>query len=396
VPERALLAEIALERGIRGFPRDEVVGLALRAWAEGLLLDGADPYGIALSQVAAALTWSDAFTESDAVLTATVARGEQQGSASLVATARYLRAWPRWYLGRLDDAEADVRAALATPGWEMYEPSARAVLGHILVDRAQTTEAWAALELSSIDTWRRTVPYGMLLETRSRLHVAAGDLDAAARDLAEAGELLDSMGNRSGFAPWRSRLALVRARQGDVDEAEALVAVEVEQAERIGTPRALGQALLVRGPHPRSRRRPRARRRVVRGRGRAGRAGTGAHRARCGARRRRTARRGARTAARGARPGRRHGAVEVAERAERELRSAGGRPRRTATPHPYGLTTSELRVARLAAEGRTNRQIADDLVVSPHTVRFHLANAYRKLGVDDRDALAERLARPSR
>jgi DNA-binding CsgD family transcriptional regulator len=49
-------------------------------------------------------------------------------------------------------------------------------------------------------------------------------------------------------------------------------------------------------------------------------------------------------------------------------------------------------VARLAAAGRTNKEIAADLVVSVKTVEYHLRNAFLKLGVQRRRQLAERLA----
>ncbi len=45
-------------------------------------------------------------------------------------------------------------------------------------------------------------------------------------------------------------------------------------------------------------------------------------------------------------------------------------------------------MARLAARGLTNAAIATELVVTTHTVRFHLGGAYRKLGVSAREALA--------
>ena len=57
------------------------------------------------------------------------------------------------------------------------------------------------------------------------------------------------------------------------------------------------------------------------------------------------------------------------------------------------LTASEERVARLAASGLTNRQIASSLQISPKTVEAHLARAYRKLDVRNRAELGARMGR---
>ncbi len=245
--ERALLAEVALEKGIQGHPRAEVVDLALRAWADGLLLQGADPYGIQVSQVAASLTWSDAFEDSDAMLTATADHAEREHETQLLGTALYLRAWPRYYAGRLAESEADVRAALATDGWEMYQPSARAVLAHTLIERGAFEEAMRALEMPDPEPWIKTVPYAMLLEARARIHIAAGDLDAAATDLEGAGELMMAMGAEQPFCPWRARLGFVRARQGDVAAGREQIEVGLAQARAADVPRPLGIALHARG-----------------------------------------------------------------------------------------------------------------------------------------------------
>jgi predicted ATPase/DNA-binding CsgD family transcriptional regulator len=53
---------------------------------------------------------------------------------------------------------------------------------------------------------------------------------------------------------------------------------------------------------------------------------------------------------------------------------------------PFGLTRRELQVVRLAAEGKTNRQIAEELVLSDKTVKRHLDNVFGKLGVSSRAA----------
>jgi DNA-binding NarL/FixJ family response regulator len=55
------------------------------------------------------------------------------------------------------------------------------------------------------------------------------------------------------------------------------------------------------------------------------------------------------------------------------------------------LTSQELVVARLASAGRTNREIAGELVVSVKTVEYHLRNAFQKLGITRRRELAARL-----
>ena len=88
-------------------------------------------------------------------------------------------------------------------------------------------------------------------------------------------------------------------------------------------------------------------------------------------------------------------AAPLAARAETELRATGARPRRIALRGVESLTPSERRVAELAAEGPTNREIAQALFVTPRTVELHLTNAYRKLGIGSRTELAAALSEPS-
>jgi DNA-binding CsgD family transcriptional regulator len=56
------------------------------------------------------------------------------------------------------------------------------------------------------------------------------------------------------------------------------------------------------------------------------------------------------------------------------------------------LTESERRVAELVASGRTNREAAAQLYMSPKTVEANLARVYRKLGIHTRAELGARLA----
>lgn len=82
------------------------------------------------------------------------------------------------------------------------------------------------------------------------------------------------------------------------------------------------------------------------------------------------------------------GARAWARRAEAELSRIGGR-----ASSRWGLTRSERSVADLAAAGRSNREIADQLVLSVRTVESHLGSVYRKLDVRSRVQLASVLAR---
>jgi DNA-binding NarL/FixJ family response regulator len=77
----------------------------------------------------------------------------------------------------------------------------------------------------------------------------------------------------------------------------------------------------------------------------------------------------------------------LAAQVRTQLYAAGGRPRRTALRGPASLTASERRVATMAAEGTSNRDIAQALFVTPRTVEQHLYNAYRKLGIGSRHDL---------
>jgi DNA-binding CsgD family transcriptional regulator len=85
------------------------------------------------------------------------------------------------------------------------------------------------------------------------------------------------------------------------------------------------------------------------------------------------------------------GAVPLAEAARRELLATGARPRRTALTGPGALTSTERQVAGLAAEGRSNRQIAQHLFLTLPTVETHLRHAFRKLGITSRGELAAQL-----
>jgi DNA-binding CsgD family transcriptional regulator len=86
------------------------------------------------------------------------------------------------------------------------------------------------------------------------------------------------------------------------------------------------------------------------------------------------------------------GVEAFAERARIELEATGGRARRRTMDTRDQLTPQETQIARLAAEGHTNREIAVRLFISASTVEYHLRKAFRKLNVKSRTQLEDRLS----
>jgi DNA-binding CsgD family transcriptional regulator len=236
----------------------------------------------------------------------------------------------------------------------------------------------------------------MLLLARGRLRAAQRRLDAALADMRAAGDIALRIGATSPSSlAWRSDAALVHVALGEHEPAPRLAREELDLARGFGAPRTLGVALraagvVVGGPEGEEL----LREAVVTLDG----AGAALESTRAlvdlGALLRRVNRRAdARELLREGLDIAHHaGAALVADQAEIELRATGAKPRRARLTGVEALTASERRVAELAAQGLTNREIAQALFVTARTVEGHLTRTFQKLDLRSREDLPPSLA----
>jgi DNA-binding CsgD family transcriptional regulator len=185
--------------------------------------------------------------------------------------------------------------------------------------------------------------------------LALGEHDAATALLAELDEQARATGGVWALTIASRCRALLSAAAGDTDAAYAAVDRAVELHEHLQEPFERGRTLLVRGTLQRRNRKKRPARESL-------------------------------TQALAVFD--ELGATLWSERARAELRRIGGRAPAT----PGALTPTEERVAALVTAGRTYREVADVLFISPKTVQWNLSKIYRKLGVRSRAELTAKLA----
>jgi DNA-binding CsgD family transcriptional regulator len=398
--ERLLLACLTFEAAAGNAPADRIASLAKRALRGDRLAHEQGPESLVVYFAIASLGYVDRYEAALAHLDAMLGEARRDGSVAGYALARAWRADVLFRAGALVDVEADALDALALArehDMAVVVPLALFPLLLAYVEAGRLTQAEQALAAHG---FAEQVPaagaFAGVQYGRGRLHAAAGRLEQARMDFMAAGRALEAARVLTpAIPPWRSDAGLSIAAAGRPADGRPLVEQELGLARELGAPRPLGLAL-------------RAHARLE----------TGAERqatleAACDALRaagspielaRTLADLGIARLRAGARaPGQallrealdladRHGAHALAERARRELVVAGARPRRARLTGRDALTPAELRVAQLAAAGRSNREIAAELFLTLKTVETHLGRAYHKLSVPGRQHLASALA----
>jgi DNA-binding CsgD family transcriptional regulator len=346
------------------------------------------------------LTILERFDESLAVLDRLVRAAREYGDRSAAGVFLAERAWARYRAGNAEGAEADASEALriardATRA-RGHAPIAASVAVLAGMERERPYEELEAIVAALPPAGDPdTVVQDDLALARAWLALAQGDARPAA-DAALELDRADSWGCSSPtLLPWRSVASVALAQLGEEERALALAQDELRLAKDLGTPRAVGiahRAVAMAGPLEERQAGLEAAVAALE----AGSARLELARVTCelGAELRRS---GERSAAREVLR-RAHalaaecGATRLANRARDELSRSGARLIREPVSGVEALTPSEVRVAELAAEGLTNREVAQALFVSEKTVETHLGRVYRKLDIKSRHALPGALA----
>lgn len=393
VGTKLLMAMAALEWAITGGTAEQCTAVALRALGGGDLVEVDDN----LIYVAAAIIPALADThEALEVWDEVMARTHRKGSLIGVLTVHLWRGYALMRRGEMDEAETSIRL-----GWDEMEawgsprsllayPSA--LLAELLLERGDLDGARGMVDIlgevpPTADVAR------LLLGSRLLVLLAEGRNEEV---VALSEEYVERFGRvvNPAWAPWRPIAAEALDRLGRTDEALATIRAEVDQCRHWGGPGSLGRALRVLGTIEREdgldtlaeavaildgspARLELAKALVAQG--------TALRLARRPTDAREPLQRGLELALA-------CGVPPLAERARTELQAAGLRPRVEALSGAGALTASERRVADLATGGRTNKDIAQMLYVTPKTIEVHLSSVYRKLGIRSRRELAGALA----
>ena len=378
---------------------EEAGALAEEALQGGRLLDSDSADAFPIFQAVWVLIYSDRQQSAQRTLDDALADAQRRGSGFGFASTSGMRAIAAWWRGDVSACEAEARNAMAL---DMLPPIVRpmtfAYLALVLIARGELDEAERAVTESGCGPHLpKLVHFNPAFYARARLRLAQGRPKEALEDALELGDRDAELEIGNPGIPWRSAASEAHIRLDQPDEALRLAAEQLELAERWGTASVVGAAQrglglakgaegladleeAVRTLAESPARLEHARALVDLG----------------AALRRDGKRKEARDPLReGLEAARRCGATALVESAHAELVTAGARPRRLMFSGAESLTASERRVAAMAADGQSNRDIAQALFVTVKTVETHLSRAYNKLGISSREELAEALAEPT-
>jgi DNA-binding CsgD family transcriptional regulator len=395
-----VLAVLAVDEAVRCGSRELATRRARQALAMGALQD---QEAIGYYHAVNALFMAGEAEEGCAAYEHAVRRARVRGDPFALSNLLGFLAYVRLRLGRLLDAEVDLREGLelsraAGAGSTAFQWHA-GTLAELLIERGELEEASSLVESARLDDQpTENMQLFFLRAARGRLHLLAHEPERA---LADFQTIIDVSRAASAVNPvWipaRSLAALSLHHLARDAEATALIEEELSFAHAWGVPSGIavslrnlglvtggadGLAMLEEGVdmlEPTTARLEHVRTLVEYG----------------AALRRSNKRIEARERLReGIEIAHRLGALGLVAQANDELAATGARPRKVVQTGLETLTASERRVAQLAADDMSNKEIAQALFITVKTVEVHLSSVYRKLDISSRRQLAATLADP--
>jgi class 3 adenylate cyclase/DNA-binding CsgD family transcriptional regulator/tetratricopeptide (TPR) repeat protein len=354
---------------------------------------------VAISCAATALMYAELDEELDRFFDALMEAAQKRGELVTLSNLLCFRGLTLAQRGDLEGATQDLRESDDLVSYLPSQQGAiyyRSYLADVLTNRGELDEAEESLaQLGLPEEVAESGHLIFFLGARGWVRHARRDYAGAAADWDRLGHCMEAfeMCNPAVVA-WRSHLALALLALDRRDEALELARKEVEVARAWGAPRPIGVALRVLGMveggaegietlreslnelHGSSAQLERARTLVE--------LGAALRRTNARAEARELLKEGLDFAVR-------CGSQPLVEQAEAELAATGARPRRLLLSGVESLTASEKRVAKFAADGLSNKDIAQALFVTTKTVEVHLSNVYRKLGIGSRTELPQAL-----
>ncbi|MFI0780417.1 ATP-binding protein [Streptomyces sp. NPDC021212] len=396
--ERAWLAVCALHAHAGHGTAEHARSLAGRALRGGMELDGAMLWFY--PPLLLALVATDHPEMAAGWLQRMADHAARRGSGRLSALASLGLGTVAWHSGRVREGLGHARDLLDVVGRETPERPALpsfAVVANLLLDLGAADIAHDILQTHPTDSlvsdaWARSA----YLLAHGRLRLEQGDPGAALASLLECGRYQEAGPVIiPAITRWRSYAALAYAATGDRASAIDMAERDLELSRRWGTHKAIGVSLRTLGTVTGGKRGLELLSQAVdmleHSPARVELAYTLNE---FGAACQRLARRDAARSSlqRALVVAEECSASCLADRVRGTLPLVGGRLRADKASDARRLTPSERRVAELAAQGRSNREISEALFVTRRTVEIHLTSAYRKLGISGRPELAFALA----
>lgn len=400
---RLMAANLAFDRAMRGDDAVETASLALRALAGGQLLadEGSDsqPFYAAVE----ALTIAGRPHEAEQALRPALDDARRRGSLialAYVTAEQCLAAFARGDLAEAAEGAHTTLRVAREGGWAHAVRNFSGLLVEVLVEQDQLDAAADELAAAEVPERLSIEERGAarLFAGRGHLRLARGEAILGGLDLLCASRAAARAGYEFDYECTASLAATVLRSTSDQESATERADQDLLRARAFGSPRSLGIAL-------------RAKALAGGGDGALGLLEQSLEQLSASDARLEHARtlvelgavlrkRRRRKAARGAlREGialaDACGAIRLGRRAREELAACGERvPARTLTG-AEALTPSERRIATMAADGLSNKAIAQALFLTLKTVEFHLSNTYKKLNLGSRAQLREALVAPA-